>query len=690
MASSVDSVALLDRIKSRSDIYLAIGVLAVLAILIIPLPTLLIDLFLSVNFTLSVTILLVSIYTREPLEFSVFPSILLILTLFRLSLNVASTRLILGQGYAGEVISAFGSFVVSGNYVVGLVIFLILVIIQFVVITKGAGRIAEVAARFTLDAMPGKQMSIDADLNAGLIDERTAMKKRETIANEADFYGAMDGASKFVRGDAVAGLIITVINVLGGFAIGVLQHGMPIKQALQSYTMLTVGDGLVSQIPALLISTAAGIIVSRAASEANMGQDIAEQFLAQPRALYIVAGVIFLFGITPGLPALPFFALALGVLAAARAADKGKVAKERIAAAPPAAAAEKVDRPEDYLQIDVLELEIGYSLILLVDAAQGGDLLNRITALRKQLAFELGVIIPPIRIRDNVRLKSNEYLIKVKGVEAARGELLVGQCLALVTGTVTQKLSGVETVEPAFGLPAVWITADDRETAEKAGYTVIEATTVLVTHLKETLRTNAHLLLSREEVQKLVELVKEKNPTVVAELIPNVLSTGQVQKVLQNLLKENVPIKDMTTILEVLADNAPATKDPDMLTGYARLALSRVIFSQYQSGPETLNAIMLDPRLEQFFMDSLRQFKSQGAGSLPHPSMVQSLLSQLRKMIDSMINKGLKPVTICSHPLRFYLKKIFEAEFPNLAVLSFSELPANVEIQSEGVLTANT
>jgi flagellar biosynthesis protein FlhA len=686
--ASIDSIALLDRFKSRSDIYLAVGVLVVLAIMVIPLPTLLLDLFLSFNFTMAVTILLVAIYTREPLQFSVFPSILLLLTLFRLSLNVASTRLILGEAYAGKVISAFGNFVVTGNYVVGLVIFLILVIIQFVVITKGAGRIAEVAARFTLDAMPGKQMSIDADLNAGLIDERTALKKREAISREADFYGAMDGASKFVRGDAIAGLIITVINILAGFVIGMFQHGMSAQQALQSYIMLTVGDGLVSQIPALLISTAAGIIVSRAASDFNMGHDVAEQFLAQPKALYIVAGVVFLFGITPGLPALPFFALALGMFAAAHAADKSKASQEQVTAPPPPPA-EKVDRPEDYLQVDVLELEIGYGLILLVDAAQGGDLLNRITALRKQLAFELGVIIPPIRIRDNVRLKANEYLIKVKGVEVTRGELLVGHCLALVTGTVTQKLDGLETVEPAFGLPAVWITTDQRESAEKAGYTVIETTTVLVTHLKETLRANAHLLLSREEVQKLIELVKEKYPTVVSELIPNLLSIGQVQKVLQNLLKENVPIKDLTTILEVLADHAPASKDPDTLTGYARLALSRVIFSQYQSGPDTVSAIMLDPKLEQFLMDSLRQFKSQGMGSLLNPSMVQQLLGQLRTMVGGMINKGLKPVMVCSHPLRFYWKKIFEAEFPNLAVLSFSELPANVEIQSEGVLTTN-
>ena len=677
----------ISRITGQSDILLAVGVIIILTVMMVPLPTGLLDILLVINITMALVVLLVSMYLTEPLELSVFPSLLLVLTLYRLSLNVASTRLILGDAYAGHVIAAFGNFVVKGNYVVGFVIFLILIVIQFVVITKGAGRIAEVAARFTLDAMPGKQMAIDADLNAGLIDEVEARERRKKIAREADFYGAMDGASKFVRGDAIAGLIITSINIIGGFIIGILGKGMSFSQALHTYTLLTVGDGLVSQIPALIISTAAGIVVTRASSESNLGEDLSRQLLRQPRALYIAAGALLFFGLTPGLPALPF--LILSAVAALVARNTKRLQRERMQAEQQAELAEEeapseAEEIERYLHVDPLEIEIGYGLIPLVDEEQGGDLLHRITMIRKQCAIELGIVIPPIRIRDNIGLNPEQYVIKIRGAEVASGEVYLNRLLALAPGTPDVQLEGVETRDPAFGLPAVWIPAAQKTAAEQNGFTVVEPAAVLATHLKETLKQHAHEILSRQDVHELLETVKKENTTVVEELIPNLLTIGQVQKVLQNLLRERVPIRDMVTILETLADYAPLTKDTDTLTEYVRNALAKIIYKDYVSDDGVVYALILDPKLENALSENLNQNKGVGL-NLP-PDMLKRLYRSVQQETERMSQRGLTPVILCSPVIRFQLRRLLEIAFPKVAVLSYNEIPANVDIQSTGVI----
>ena len=675
---------LYNRLLNQSDVLIAVGVILILTVMIIPLPTSFLDLLLVVNISLSLTILLVAMYLTEPLELSVFPGLLLVMTLYRLSLNVASTRLILGDAYAGKVISAFGNFVVKGNYVVGFVIFLILVVIQFVVITKGAGRIAEVAARFTLDAMPGKQMSIDADLNAGLIDEDEARKRRKKIAREADFYGAMDGASKFVRGDAIAGLIITLINILGGFIIGIAQKKMAFDEALQTYTLLTVGDGLVSQIPALIISTAAGIVVTRATSESNLGHDLATQLLRQSRALYVVAGALFFFGLTPGLPTLPFFVLATmaGFVARTSAkAEKTALAEEAQIAAREETEEENIER---YLQVDPLEIEIGYSLIPLVDEEQGGDLLHRITAIRKQCAIELGIIIPPIRIRDNISLEPDKYVIKIRGVEVAEGRILMSRLLALSSEPTSQKLEGIPTKDPAFNLPALWIPVHLKDKAEKMNYTVVEPDAVLATHLREVIKNHAHEILNRQNVHELIENVKKENTTVVEELVPNLLTIGQIQKVLQNLLREKVPIRDLVTILEVLADHAATTKDTDVLTEYVRHALAKTIYKSYVSTDGVLYAMVLEPRLENLLTENLNQNKEMGLNLEPH--LLKQLYNKIKLLADTMSNRGNTPLILCSPMIRLYFKRLIEMAFPQIVVLSYSEIPPDVEIQSIGTI----
>ncbi len=679
---------LVARLARHSDILLAVGVLMVLAIVIIPLPPVVMDVLLSLNVTTALVILMVSMYIREPLELSVFPGLLLIVTLFRLSLNIASTRLILSEAYAGEVILAFGTFVVRGNYVVGFVIFLILVIIQFVVITKGAGRIAEVAARFTLDAMPGKQMSIDADLNAGLIDDSEARQRREKISREADFYGAMDGASKFVRGDAIAGLLITTINIFGGLIIGVLQKGMSFSQALQTYTLLTVGDGLVSQIPALIISTAAGLVVTRAASESNLGQDLTGQLLAHPRALYVVAGVLLFFGLAPGLPAIPFFMLAAIAGVAARSAAQSQLAEaaEEAETAEAAAEPEGPEAVEQYLHVDPLELEIGYALIPLVDPSYGGDLLHRISMIRKQCAQEYGFVVPPIRIRDNIQLRSDEYVIKMRGTEVARGELKTGYVMALDPGNVERRIDGIETTDPAFGLSALWISERRKEEAERAGYTVVEPVAVLATHLKEVLMRHAEHLLGRQEVQNLIDQVKKDYPAVVEELIPGTLSLGAVQKVLQNLLKERVSIRDLVSILEALADYAPTSKDPDVLTEYVRNVLSHAVYRPYVAEDGRLYAIAVDPQVEKLIQDAVRQGdQAQGMPNLP-ADVLRRIYRQLKKYSDKMTTRGRQPVVVCSPLVRMYFRRLIAPAFVNMPVLSYTELPPQLEIQTEGVV----
>jgi len=672
------------KITQHSDVYLAVAVIAIIGVMIVPLPPRLLDVFLAFNITFALVTLLMTMYITKPLELSIFPGLLLITTLLRLSLNVASTRLILGEAYAGEVISAFGNFVVKGNYVIGFVVFLILVVIQFVVITKGAGRIAEVAARFTLDAMPGKQMSIDADLSAGLITDAEARKRREDISREADFYGAMDGAGKFVRGDAIAGLVITAINILGGLAIGVLQKGMPLSQALHTYTLLTIGDGLVAQIPALILSTAAGVIVTRAASEENMGMELATQMLAKPRAILVAAGALLIFAIIPGLPTVPFLLLATlagGVAYSTRKAKQKQIEEEAIKVS----RAKPQERIEDYLRMDTLEIEIGYGLIPLVAPEQGGDLLDRVTAIRRQCASELGLVVPPVRIRDNLQLKPNEYKIKIKGVEIAQGEVMPESYLAMNPGCAQGEIEGIDTTEPAFGLPAKWITEKEKEQAELLGYTVIEASAVLATHLTEVIKSNAHEILGRQDVQNLLDNLKKNYPAVVEGVVPQQISVGTVQKVLQNLLRERVPIKDLLTIMETLADYASLVKDTETLTEYVRHALGRTICQLYKNQDGSISVITVDPKVEQMVAESTQQTPG-GITVAVDPEKLQRLFAKLNELVELMNSEGQQPILLSSPNVRLAFRKLTEAQFPQLVVLSYNEIVPGVELYSKGVL----
>jgi len=674
----------LTAIIRNSDVILAISVIVIITLMVIPLPTWTLDVFLTMSISSALVVLMITMYIVRPLDLAVFPGMLLILTLFRLALNIASTRLILGQAYAGKVIQAFGTFVVKGNYVVGFVIFLILVLINFLVIVRGAGRIAEVAARFTLDAMPGKQMAIDADLNAGIINEAEARGRRAEISREAEFYGAMDGASKFVRGDAIAALIITGINIIGGLIIGVVQLGMTFSDAVQTYTLLTIGDGLVSQIPALIVSTSAGIIVTRAATEENLGRDLQKQIFAQPKALLVASGALFFFGITPGLPMVPFFVLSLmvGILGylSLQAEKERKMIIKGEEEAPP----EVEERIESYLQVDPMELEIGYGLIPLVDVEQNGDLLTRITTMRKQLAIEMGIIVPPIRIRDNIQLGANDYIIKIRGVEVTKGEVIIGQFLAMNPGTATEKLEGEETIEPAFGLPAYWISESQKEKAELAGYTVVESSAVVATHLMEVIKSNADKILGRQDTQMLIDNVKRNYPAIVEELIPGLLSLGQVQKVLQNLLRERIPIKDLVTILETLADYAQVTKDTEVLTEYVRQALSSIITKLYQTEEGVINALTLDPKVEQMIDEAVRRAKTTGEGFAIPPDAIKKLYNSISKRSEEVISRGLTPIIVCSPSVRMYFRKLIESIYPNIAVLSYGELTPTIQIESLG------
>lgn len=677
----------LERIGRRSDIGVAVAVVGILMTMIFPLPPLLMDVLLSISISLSLLVLLMTMYALEPLQFSVFPGLLLMLTLFRLALNVASTRLILSQAYAGKVIQAFGGFVVGGNYVVGFVIFLILVVINFVVITKGAGRIAEVAARFTLDAMPGKQMAIDADLNNGIIDEREARERRAKIAREADFYGAMDGAAKFVRGDAVAGLIITLINIVGGLVIGVVQRGMPVGDALRTYTILTIGDGLVSQIPALVISTAAGILVSRAADQSHLGREITSQLLWQPRALNIIAVVLIILALMPGLPTLPFLMLAgstgyLAVLTRRGALQAQERERNALTQVP------REEKITDYLQVDPLELEIGYALIPLVDREQEGDLVERIGMVRKQQALEMGFVIPPIRIRDNLQLKPNTYAIKVRGNEVARGELRLGCYLALNPGTGSDGVKGIPTREPTYGLPALWITAADKEKAETLGWTVVEPSAVLVTHLVEVIKKYAHKIFTREEAKKLIENLKATAPAVVEELIPNLLTLGTVHKILQKLLKEGIPIRDLAIILETLADWAPHTKDPEVLTEYVRYALAPTITERFADEDGKIYAITLDPNLEVEISAEMQRSQTKGLGGLAlSPRLINILYRQMIRLTEELSARGRKPLILCSPTIRAALQRLLEPVMPQVAVLSYGEILLNTPVESVGTIS---
>jgi flagellar biosynthesis protein FlhA len=676
---------------NSSDFMMVVGVIGILMVMVIPLPPFLLDFLLALNITFSIIIILMGMYTVAPLDFSIFPSVLLVATLFRLSLNVASTRLILLHGNegalaAGKVIKSFGTFVVGGNYVVGLVVFTILVIINFVVITKGAVRIAEVAARFTLDAMPGKQMSIDADLNAGLIDESEARQRRDIIANEAEFYGAMDGASKFVRGDAIAGIIITLINIIGGFVIGVLQKKMPITAAAQNYTLLTVGDGLVTQIPALIISTAAGIMVSRAASESSMGVEFAKQLLHYPRASYIGALVIFLFGLIPGLPHIPFIVLGMIVGGSVYLIDR----KRRVLAAAEVVKEAERDKSEKgaepvehLLTLDPMELEVGYAIIPLVDREQNGEVLDRIRSIRRQFALEMGMIIPPIHIRDNLNLKPSEYRILIKGVEADKYELMPNQLMAMDSGDVVKKVDGIPTKEPAFGLPAIWIPENKQEEAKFAGYTVVDNAAIIATHLIEIIRSHADQLLGRQEVQNLLDNLAKTNPKVVEELVPSLLSLGAVQKVLQNLLREAVSIRDLLTIVETLADYAPVAKDPDVLTEYVRQKLARAIADPHIAKDGMLPVITLEQDVEDVLVNSIKHTEH-GSYLSVEPNVATSIANSVSNQIEKVLTTGFQPVILCSPAIRRHFRRMVEQFAPSIMVLSHNELPNNIRFKALG------
>jgi flagellar biosynthesis protein FlhA len=681
------------RLFKNGDVLLIGGMFGTSMLMILPVHPMLLDCFLATSIALSLLIMLSILYVKEPAEFTGFPTLLLFVTLFRLALNIASTRLILLDGYAGHIIETFGNYVVHGNYVVGLVIFLILVLINFIVITKGAGRIAEVAARFTLDAMPGKQMAIDAELNAGMIKEDEARARRRAVEQEADFYGAMDGASKFVRGDAIAAILITLINVLGGFAIGIMQKGMTVQEALQRFTLLSIGDGLVSQIPALITSTAAGILVTRAAAKEELGHELAKQLLSYPKVMSILTVMLVVFGMVPGLPMLPFLGLACmtGFLAYNLKGEQpaGKsvpgVHGETSGASAAKGANAAPDKLETLLNLDALQIELGYGLINLADARKGGDLLERVTGVRKTFAQEMGVIIPPIRLRDNLQLEANRYRFLLKGNPIVEGELMPGHWLAMNASNSKVVLKGMPTVEPVFKLPATWITDAERKTAESSGYTVVDAPSVLVTHLSESVKRNCHEILSRQDVQNLLDNLKTTHPTVVSELIPSQLNVGQVQRILQNLLAEGVAIRNLAGILEKVSDYTGTTKNPDELSEHARRALGAQIIKPYQTDKGGLQAITLDPRLEQQIAQGMRQTPTEISLTM-EPKLARHVVDTLSQCLQKLLSAGQPPVVLCAPQIRLAFRRFFETTFSELTVLAYTEVPSRIEIQSSGTI----
>ncbi|MBP3965241.1 flagellar biosynthesis protein FlhA [Paenibacillus lignilyticus] len=674
--------------KAR-DLTILIGIIGIVLMMVIPIPPALLDVLLIVNISVALMILLIAMNTQDALEFSIFPALLLITTLFRLALNVSTTRNILQHAHAGKVVATFGNWVAGGQIAIGFVVFLILVVVQFLVITKGSERVAEVAARFTLDAMPGKQMSIDADLNAGLINEVQARERRQKIEREADFYGSMDGASKFVKGDAIASIIILIINLLGGFVIGMSIHGMSFSDSLHTFSVLTIGDGLVSQIPALLISTATGLIVTRAASDGNLAHDVTSQLFRYPKLLYIVAGTITLLGVgTPIGPiaTLPFAAIiSYGAYRMQKSLTKEQEAQELLVEEQEI---EEVRSPESVislLQVDPIEFEFGYGLIPLADTQQGGDLLDRIIMIRRQCALELGLVVPVIRIRDNIQLKPNEYIIKIKGNTVARGELLLNHYLAMSPGYDDESVIGIETVEPAFGLPAIWIDEATKERAELTGYTVVDPPSVVATHLTELIKRHAHELIGRQETKALVDNVKDSYPALVDELIPSILNVGEIQKVLSKLLREKVSIRDMVTIFEALADHGTYTKDTDILTEYVRQALSRQITQQFSHNGDTLRVITVGPTLEKKIAESV-QSSDQGSYLALDPVSTQTIYQKLNEQVNKQIQSGNQPIVLASPTIRMYLRQIVERTMQDVPVLSYSELEPSIEVQSIGVV----
>ncbi|WP_456275481.1 flagellar biosynthesis protein FlhA [Bacillus sp. AK128] len=671
------------------DLPVILGVVLIIVMLVIPLPPILLDILIMVNITLALVLLLTAMNMNEPLQLSVFPSLLLIMTLYRLGLNVSTTRSILSNGEAGNVVDTFGNFVIGGNALVGFVVFLILIIIQFLVITKGSERVSEVAARFTLDAMPGKQMAIDADLNAGLITERNATERRDKIQREADFYGAMDGASKFVKGDAIAGIIITIINILFGIVIGMVQMDLTLNESVNTFMILTVGDGLVSQIPALMISTATGIIVTRAASDGNLGTDITTQLFAFPKMLYVAAGTIFFLGIAT--PLNDLLTIPIAGLLGVGGYMLGRVKKpddQELEALEEMIETDEMKSPEsvvNLLNVDPIEFEFGYGLIPLADTNQGGDLLDRVVMIRRQLAIELGIVIPVVRIRDNIQLQPNEYRLKIKGNEVARGELLLDHYLAMSPGIDDDAVEGIDTIEPSFGLPAKWITEDAKEKAEMFGYTVVDPPSVVSTHITELLKTNAHELLGRQETKQLVDHIKESYPILVEEVTPNPLSIGDVQKVLGKLLREKVSIRNLPIIFETLADFGKMTTDTDILTEYVRQALARQITSQFVSEGDVLKVVTLSGRVEKAVAEGVQQTEHGNYLSLD-PTVSQDIIQAVASQVEQLSLQELQSIILCSPAVRMYVKQLIERYLPNVPVLSYNELEANVEVQSVGVV----
>ncbi|MCH1623767.1 flagellar biosynthesis protein FlhA [Fredinandcohnia quinoae] len=674
---------------SARDLSVLLSVILIIAMLIIPFPTWLLSVLIIINISLALLVLLTSMNMQEPLQFSIFPSLLLLLTLFRLGLNVSTTRSILSTGEAGGVVHTFGTFVVGGNILVGFVVFLILIIIQFIVITKGSERVSEVAARFTLDAMPGKQMSIDADLNAGMISDVEARERREKVGREADFYGAMDGASKFVKGDAIAGIIIVLINLIFGFIIGMTQQGLGLQEALSKFTLLTVGDGIVSQLPALLISTATGIVVTRAASEGNLGTDITRQLFAYPRMLYVTAGTIFLLGLFT--PINDFLTISISGLLAIGGFMISKTKNQEsqmVDDAPEEIEMDDLKSPEsvvNLLNVDPIEFEFGYGLIPLADTNQGGDILDRIVMIRRQLAIELGIVIPVVRIRDNIQLQPNEYRLKIKGSEVAKGELLLDHYLAMSPGFEDDSIEGIDTVEPSFGLPAKWISEDMKDQAEMFGYTVVDPPSVVSTHITEVIKRSAYELLGRQETKQLLDHLKESYPILVDEVTPNPLSIGDIQKVLAKLLKENVSIRNLPIIFETLADYGRMTTDTDLLTEYVRQALAKQITNSYIVQGETMKVVTLSGRVEKAVAEGVQQTEHGNYLSLD-PTISQSIIESIAKQIENLTLQEQSPILLCSPAVRMYVRQLLERYFPQVPVISYNELEANVEVQSVGVV----
>lgn len=677
-------------LKGKLDVIVAFGVIGIVLMIIIPLPSPVLDILLVLNITFSIVILLITMFTTEVLQFSIFPTLLLITTLFRLGLNISSTRLILKDANAGKVIEAFGSFVTGDNYIVGIIIFLIIIIIQFIVITSGAGRVSEVSARFTLDAMPGKQMSIDADLNAGLIDELTARQRRKNLQAEADFYGAMDGASKFVKGDAIAGIIITIINIIGGIIIGIVMLNMDAKKSMEVYTTLTIGDGLVSQIPALLISTASGILVTRSGSDENFGTLLGKQLTAFPKVIAIASVVLFVMSFT-GLPAVPFLVLSAGMGASAYFLYKDEKEKIEVMMESEQAEITEIEKKEpenvsSLISVEPMEIEIGYGLIPLADENSGGDLLQRIASVRRQCAIEMGIVVQPIRIRDNLQLKNNQYVIKIRGTDIAAAELMPNMLLCMDPTGENSDIPGIKTIEPTFGLPAIWINKDQREEAEIKGLTVVDPTTVMVTHLTETIKSHSYELLGRQETKLIVETTKEKYSAVVEELIPDLMTIGEVQKVLQNLLREKVSIKDMVTIMESLADNSRNTKDLELLTEYVRFALGRTICNGLLDENRSITVATLHPELENYIANNLQK-SIQGSYVVIDPDTTQGIFENLKSVLDTVYFNNNQPVVLVSPKIRPAFRRLIEMVFPHIMVISLNEIPNDVEIRTEGVVT---